>query len=199
MSDLEFLINRWHNLVARLNLFSAQPILNNLIQRYGQPHRAYHNLKHIEALLKLLPEETELEFAAWFHDAIYDPKRNDNEEQSAALAEQQLTSLGIDQTLIGRVAGLILATKTHQTNDALMALFVDADLSILGAEPQTYDAYARAIRREYAWVSEADYHAGRSRVLQNFLKRERIFQTDMFEGFEAKARENMERELKGLC
>jgi predicted metal-dependent HD superfamily phosphohydrolase len=173
-------------------------VLDDLIRRYSEPQRAYHNLKHIEALLRLLPQEPELELAAWFHDAIYDPRQSNNEEQSAQLAKRQLDSLGVDAALVAQVVQLIQATKTHQASDATVALFIDADLSILGTEPETYARYARAIRQEYSWVAEADYRAGRSKVLQRFLDRERIYQTDMFEQFEARARENMEGELSSF-
>lgn len=198
MPSPQYLSHRWFKLMERLEVSPTQTIFDDLIQRYNEPQRAYHNLKHIEALLKLLPQEPELELAAWFHDTIYDPRQSDNEEQSALLAGQQLGSVGVDQTLIARVYHLILATKTHQATDASMALFVDADLSILGAEPQAYDAYAQAIRKEYAWVAEADYRMGRSKVLQSFLNRQRIFQTDMFERLEDRSRENLQRELRNL-
>jgi predicted metal-dependent HD superfamily phosphohydrolase len=198
MPDLNYLTRRWNSLMGGLKVSPTGSVLDDLIQRYSEPQRAYHNLKHIEALLRLLPQEPELELAAWFHDAIYDPQHHDNEEQSAALAEQQLGPLGIDIALIERVSELIQATKTHEASDATVALFIDADLSILGTEPETYARYARAIRQEYSWVAEADYRAGRSKVLQRFLDRERIYQTDMFEQLEARARENMEGELSSF-
>ena len=71
-------------------------------------------------------------------------------------------------------------------------VLLDADLAILGASEDRYARYARDIRAEYAWVPDADYRAGRSRVLQHFLALPRIYFTDvMFEEGEQRARANL--------
>jgi predicted metal-dependent HD superfamily phosphohydrolase len=93
---------------------------------------------------------------------------------------------------------LILATKTHQASDQRVALFLDTDLSILGSEEKTYDKYARAIRQEYIWIPEELYRAARAKVLEGFLRRERIYQTAKFAGLEAPAKANLSRELQTL-
>ncbi|MCX7784480.1 MAG: hypothetical protein N2318_12665 [Meiothermus sp.] len=173
-------------------------MLDNLLTRHTEPQRFYHNLAHLDTLLKLLPAKPHLEFAVWFHDAVYDPTRTDNEAQSALLAEQNLRHLGVAPPLIQAVVDIILATQNHQTGDPDGALFLDADLSILGAEPKTYQAYAQAIRQEYAWVPEALFQERRALVLQKFLSRERIYQTEAFARLEQPARENLRRELEAL-
>ena len=56
------------------------------------------------------------------------------------------------------------------------------------------------IRQEYAWVSEQDYRIGRSKVLQSFLQRKVIYQTDYFrKRFEQQARMNIQTALEGLA
>jgi predicted metal-dependent HD superfamily phosphohydrolase len=79
------------------------------------------------------------------------------------------------------------------------ALFLDMDLSILGASPEAFDAYEQAVRREYAWVEEPMWRAGRGAVLKSFLARQYIFHTDAFRRrFEPQARQNLARSLETL-
>lgn len=183
-----------------------------LTKLYQADDRHYHGIRHIEALLGLFAEyraqfadPDAVEAAIWFHDAVYDSRRKDNEALSAALATDKLKGQ-IDVPRLARIVKMIEATATHEVpdfaeaaakNDA--ALLLDMDLSILGTQPKTFDAYEDAVRREYGWVSDADWRAGRGAVLRNFLARPRIFHTDMFVSrFEAQARANMERSLAKL-
>ncbi|RWE31233.1 MAG: hypothetical protein EOS78_26495 [Mesorhizobium sp.] len=179
---------------------------------YQAAGRHYHNLAHIEAMLTLagdyqplLDDPEAVEAAIWFHDAIYDSRAKDNEAQSAALAEQKLAGR-TDAVRLKRISAMILATATHQlplfdnaaaTRDA--SLFLDMDLSILGADTVAFDAYERSVRREYGWVEEPMWRAGRGAVLKTFLARPHIFHTQEFrQRFEPRARLNMARSLQAL-
>jgi predicted metal-dependent HD superfamily phosphohydrolase len=187
-----------------MNLSSA--CLADLSQRYAEPHRAYHTLAHIQHALQVLQTVRHLahnspavELALWFHDAIYDPTRPDNEEQSALLANQWLAELGAEPALVQTVHQLILVTKNHlpETNDE--KIMVDVDLAILGADAEAYGRYAQAIRQEYHWVPDVAYKIGRAQVLQRFLARPIIFHTPpLFEKYEAQARLNLQQELTQL-
>lgn len=165
--------------------------------RYAEPHRHYHTLRHIEEMLDLLPHGDETVLAAvWFHDVIYGGGRN--EERSAELAREALRELRFPDETVAAVERLILATKTHEPSqvEPRFHAFLDADLAILGSDPARYDEYARQIREEYAYVPEAMFRSGRAAVLRAFLQRERIFASDEFrERFERQARANIEREL----
>jgi predicted metal-dependent HD superfamily phosphohydrolase len=180
---------------------------------YRAPERHYHNLSHIEALLGLaqeyrpaLSDPDAIEAAIWLHDAIYDSRAKDNEVQSAALARQMLEGRA-DAGRLARIAAMIEATATHEVpalghasaiHDA--ALFLDMDLSILGAEPDVFDAYEQAVRLEYVWVEEPAWRAGRRAVMQAFLTRQHIFHTQAFRSrFEAMARENLARSIDRLA
>jgi predicted metal-dependent HD superfamily phosphohydrolase len=177
-----------------------------LAERYAEPARHYHTLDHVRAVLDVLAAggavTAPLHFAAWYHDAVYNPRAGDNEERSAALARGALEPLGVRAAAGEETARLILLTKTHQTDaaDAAGRLLVDADLAVLGADEADYDCYARAIRQEYAWVDKAAYRAGRRRVLQGFLGRPRLYHTPaLFDRLEAAARRNLRRELARLA
>jgi predicted metal-dependent HD superfamily phosphohydrolase len=105
---------------------------------------------------------------------------------------------GVNADTIAEVKRLILATKTHKADDddTDCKILLDADLSVLGSSPELYDLYSAAIRKEYHWVTEADYRTGRKLVLENFLKRERIYYTEyMHQKYEVLARENITREI----
>lgn len=200
------LAGRWHRLMDSLGIGeeAAWSVLEDLRRRYNEAHRVYHNQAHLEALFSLLeeyeiPERPAVELAVWFHDAVYDPTRTDNEERSAELARTRLDQLGLQEALRQRVRELILATKTHQAADPTAAWLLDADLAILGAEPEAYAAYAKAIRLEYAWLPEELYRQGRAKVLSVFLERPQIYRTEPFrERFEARAWQNLAEELESL-
>lgn len=184
-------------------------VRDELIARYSEPHRRYHTMTHVEDCLAQVAASTDMDDdqralmhdAIWFHDAIYDPTRNDNEAESAKLAAGRLTAEGAPQAFIDEVVRLILLTAGHsvQAGDALGARLVSIDLSILGAEPDRYDAYAAAIRHEYAHVPEPLYRAGRAAIMGRFLESPRLFADPVWvDRFEAQARANLTREIAAL-
>jgi predicted metal-dependent HD superfamily phosphohydrolase len=177
---------------------------DDLIAAYAAPNRHYHNLAHIEDCLAQLAQVKDLSAAEretlteaiWWHDVVYDPTRSDNEELSAQLAERHVAA-----PIRREVGRLIRLTKTHQVEpaDKLGAVLISIDLSILAAEPSRYDAYAAAIRREFAHVPDDAYRAGRADVLSRFAARPVIFPDAAFAlTCEAKARDNLARELASL-
>lgn len=177
---------------------------------YGDPARAYHDWTHIARMLDGLDAARaagtsdlrfdEIELAILFHDAVYDPRRSDNEAASATL----FTRLAGAAPLVGaaavdRIAASIHATRAHApSDDPGTRLLLDLDLLVLGDAPDRYRAYAGAVRREYAHVPDALWAAGRDAVLAGFLARARIFQTDTFAVREAAARANLMAERESL-
>jgi predicted metal-dependent HD superfamily phosphohydrolase len=187
----------------------AERTAAELVARYREPHRAYHNLDHIADCLEKLDlarpmlrkdEADAVELALWWHDAVYDAKAGDNEERSAALFRDTANSHRLAAPLAEKVERLILLTKTHAPgpHPAEQAM-IDVDLSILGAPPSRFAAYDEGIRREYAHVPEDIWRERRARVLAGFLARPRLFATALFhERFDARARENLSRALGQL-
>jgi predicted metal-dependent HD superfamily phosphohydrolase len=171
--------------------------------RYDEAHRHYHRVAHIAAMLKgaddLQHDETALILAIIYHDVIYDPAKQDNEAQSAALFRLHLGAY-ISPALCEQICRMIEATKSHRpSGDALTDLLLDLDMAILGAPWPDYQAYAEGVAQEYIPVygNEA-YAAGRDALfLTPVLDQPRIFLTPEFVGREAQARENLakEREL----
>ncbi len=180
---------------------------DELIRFYSSDTRQYHGLPHIVKLLSLweeyrfsLKDEDVVFLAIWFHDAIYNTWRSDNEEKSAFWARETLKESTMSPESIEKVEQYIWATKTHESNnDADLDFFLDFDLSILGSDDAIYDVYARQIREEYSLTPSFLYKRGRKKVLQALLERPNLYHTATFQKkFEAKARENIERELASL-
>ncbi|UFZ06084.1 phosphohydrolase [Bradyrhizobium ontarionense] len=177
---------------------------DDLVAAYSATGRHYHDLRHIEDCLAWLDrvaglgarDREILTLAIWWHDVVYDPTQSDNEEQSAVLAERDVAP-----ELRGEVGRLIRLTRTHDVapGDRLGALLVSIDLAILGADDVTYDAYANAIRREYAHVPDDAYRAGRAAVLERFANRRVIYpDADFAAALDQTARANLARELRAL-
>lgn len=187
----------------------AGPMRAEVLARYGEPGRAYHNLSHAlrvwadvmqYAADAGVQDTGAVQWAALLHDAVYDTRRQDNEVLSAEIAVQWGRKLAVAPLVIDRTAEIILATQKHgPTGAADIGLMLDADLAVLAAPADEYDAYRDAIRREYGWVTEPDWVAGRGRVLSAFLERQQIYHLPLFRSrLEAAARENIAREMSGL-
>lgn len=218
-ADARDLLDRaWRPLAARAGWAGPADAVDgagqDLIARYARPERHYHDLTHLAECLAELDTAADgpagaaacddfvaVATALWFHDAVYDPTRSDNEAASADLAAARLATLGASPAEIARVRQLVLDTA-HRADPATPdgRLIVDVDLAILGQPADRFDRYDRAIRLEYAHVPEAAYRAGRAAVLRGFLNRAAIYRTDRFAArYEVAARDNLRRALVGLA
>jgi predicted metal-dependent HD superfamily phosphohydrolase len=175
-----------------------------LVERYNEPHRHYHTLEHIQAMVDFLLKRVEVVSdqksvmqATFYHDVIYDTKNNDNEERSAALLATEFPSL----SWIEVPKQLILDTKKHVPSPNLVDadIFLDADLAILWRKSWIYREYSANIRKEYIWVPEDTYKEWRIKVLRSFLERKKLYFTEPVAWeFEERARRNIEAEIKEL-
>lgn len=197
-------IGLWRKIGAITEPASAY---QELVSLYSEPHRHYHNLRHIsdclaefDALRAQARQPAAVELAIWFHDAIYDPRASDNEERSAELAKRRIAEAGCSEETIVSVVALIMATKTHDSKLSVDApLLVDVDLSILGKSMERFHEYETQIREEYSWVPELTFAVKRAEILERFLARPRIYSTELvFNKYEHQARENLRASLRRL-
>ncbi|RLK59530.1 HD domain-containing protein [Actinokineospora cianjurensis] len=175
----------------------------SLLDRWSEPHRRYHDLAHLAAVLSgvdLLAEHADdpdlVRLAAWYHDAVYRGSPDD-EEQSALLAEAELPAAGLDAAAVAEVARLVRLTAGHRTSpgDRNGEVLCDADLAILASDG--YDAYVAAVREEYRHVPEEAFRVGRAAVLRNLLALPNLYRTPLArERWEAVARKNLRSELE---
>jgi len=179
-----------------------------LLSRYAEMHRHYHDLAHLDDVLRHVEELAEhardvgvVRLAAWFHDAVYDPAAPDNEERSARLAESALTQLRVEADVVTEIARLVRSTAEHapEPGDVNAEVLCDADLAILAAGPDRYQRYVEAVRAEFGHFDDRAFARGRAAVLRSLLARDPMFSTPTgHDRWEAAARANVTSELHGL-
>ena len=207
---MDTLYNNWNTITSRYSSDEqlSQTLYTNLVERYNESGRHYHNLTHVQTLLYDIGEyyggaiPDELFFAVWFHDAIYNTIIGNNEARSADLAVEQLEKLEVPANIIARVKDLILKTADHAAADAYdeaTKVFLDADLKILGAPAEVYEQYTQQVRREYHLIPDMLFKPGRRKFVERTLALPGIFRTEYFESrYEAQARINLANEVKQL-
>lgn len=148
-----------------------------IMERHGEPHRHYHTLRHIDLMLRRIPDDhafaREMCVATLFHDIVYEPAQSDNEEQSLAVFQSAARIFANDMRVdTALVSEMILATKSHHFRDEVSAsdlavnLLLKADLSILWhPEPHVYEWYAKGVRQEFSFVPEGAFREARARIL----------------------------------
>lgn len=181
----------------------------DLLDRWSEPHRAYHDRRHLHEVLERVEQLTAhaehpdlVRCAAWWHDAVHDGRAGDDERASAALAQQQLAGLGVAGRDVRVVVELVLVTAHHDPGDPAdpdAAVLCDADLGVLAADRDRYDTYAADVRREYGHVPDDLFRVGRAAVLRRLLSYRRLFRTPTGAAtWERAARDNVSRELDAL-
>ncbi|MCO4275671.1 DUF4031 domain-containing protein [Pseudarthrobacter sp. HLT3-5] len=194
------LLNRWQTIMP-----GHDALFLDLLDRWSEDHRRYHGCTHLLAVLEALdlladpadPPRTVL-LAAWFHDAVYRGVAGQDEEESARLAEERLPDAGLPAADVEEVARLVRLTSDHrpEPGDHDGALLCDADLSVLGGEPEPYARYVAAVREDYAHIGDADFAAGRAAVVRHLLELEPLFHSDRArELWLDAARRNLQGEL----
>ncbi|MHA7296403.1 DUF4031 domain-containing protein [Pseudarthrobacter sp. MDT3-1] len=194
------LLNRWEAIMP-----GHDALFLDLLDRWSEDHRRYHGCTHLLAVLEALdlladpadPPRTVL-LAAWFHDAVYRGVAGQDEEESARLAEERLTDAGLPAADVDEVARLVRLTSDHrpEPGDDDGALLCDADLSVLGGEPEPYARYVAAVREDYAHIGDADFAAGRAAVVRHLLELDPLFHGDRArELWLDAARRNLQGEL----
>ncbi|GAA4152867.1 hypothetical protein GCM10022217_08000 [Chryseobacterium ginsenosidimutans] len=184
-----------------------ESLWSEIQKKYTERERYYHNLEHLENMFSELDSVKDrisnfsnISFSVFYHDVIYDASSRINEEESSEFAKLRLQKLNLDPDCIGKISEQIIVTKAHQKSiDRDTNYLLDADLSILGKDLETYIDYTKKIRKEYSIYPDLLYKPGRKNVLKHFLALENIFKTEDFqEKYEVQARENIQFEIGGL-
>ncbi|MCA8969612.1 MAG: hypothetical protein KDC95_07510 [Planctomycetes bacterium] len=172
----------------------SDTILIDLTRRYCEPHRRYHTIEHVADMLwrgRSLALSTEQILAIWYHDAIYEIPGQDNEARSAELAHEQLTAAGLDSRSVERVVSMVLDTKSHVASSDEARVVIDLDLASLAFEEEAFLVNTAKIREEYGIIEDEAFAIGQLAMLDRFLERERIYQSEWGEPLEERARHNL--------
>jgi predicted metal-dependent HD superfamily phosphohydrolase len=206
MTDIGLWVETW----GRLGVGDSpalRRLLGDVLGRYAEPHRHYHTNQHlaecfqkIQDIISLAEHPAEVHVGLWFHDAIYDTQRHDNEERSAAWARSAARELGASAESAQRIYDLVMFTRHAAEPVGRDAqVLVDADLAILGAQPARFQEYETQVRREYGWVPDAVFRPARAKILRQLLNRPHLFCTGHFrEQYETQARRNLQHSLANL-
>lgn len=189
------------------------------LSSHAQPFRGYHHWQHLSEMLSLIERHADhpdllasrdaLWLAALFHDQVYstDPSRlADNERLSAELmwscARDRPSLLdgsrGEPPALVA--SEMILATRSHRLSEwqlqspsrSLPArFFLDADLSILAADPDRLASYDEGIRHEFRSIPPSIFHAKRAEALRHLFAKDRLFLSPWLSSLESQARLNL--------
>lgn len=187
---------------------------DRLIERWSDPARFHHNVRHlVDMLAKVdqLAEETHhpelVRLAAWYHGAVfssapqsaYAQRGGEDEVASADLAKDELTALGVPAARVEIVHHVITGLARHRDAiDVDTQALCDAELASLAVEPQRYAEYRRSIRREYAHIPMRDYLSSRIAILTKLLARKSLFASPLGQPWEQPARQNLSAELHRL-
>ncbi|XP_013406972.1 prolyl 3-hydroxylase OGFOD1 [Lingula anatina] len=203
----------WQRIVGSSE--QAMTLLPDIIDCYSESHRHYHTIHHIINMLKLwsshqqhLKQPLLVALAVIFHDVIYDPKRDDNEERSAEFFKKFAREMRLPSEESELVSGWIVLTKSHKTPVHATPGFygkedwhylLDFDMAVLGWPDEDYEKYSDQIRQEYIHIPSEHFNSRRVQVLQSFLQIPNIYATKEFrDKFEVQARKNIQEEIRRL-
>lgn len=183
--------------------FLTPDLRTELLDCWNEPQRRYHNETHLRSVLRAVDaletdgesfDGTAVRLAAWLHCAEFDPTESENSEKSACYAERKLDPAAP----VEEVARLVRLMGGHRVEDGDLngSVLSDADLAVLGADPDTYDTYTHDVRHEFAHVPGERFVAGRIAALEGLLERRSVYLTSSArDEWEKQARANLNREL----
>ena len=164
------------NLQQLLEKFNIKCDIKTILSMWNESHRSYHNLNHLNDLINQINEnkskysEKEYEkliLTALFHDVVYDPASQTNEEDSANF----LIECTVDKTNIDilDVKQMILDTKTYNSTTNLSESFNKYDMNIVERDFDQLLEWERGISEEYSIYSKEEYKMGRLKFLESLL------------------------------
>lgn len=198
----------WTRCINHNKTAAAEVIHGRLVDFYGEAHRHYHTLDHIQHCLQefdravtFMDNPNAIEIALWFHDAIYEPGAKDNEQRSAELFRRYSNASGCtDAVFQQQIHNLIVITNhREQPSQKDEQFIVDIDLSSFGLPWDKFVRDGCRIRTECAEMNDDEYYPNHVKFLQALQKRPTFFFTRFFQRcYEQTARENIERLIMSL-
>lgn len=151
-----------------------------IAQHWQASHRFYHTEAHLRFLINEIEKLHTLSsindqarnillLAAFFHDIVYEPTANDNEEKSAAMLDKMVNARYPDAQI---VKDIILDTKTHEPQSQLSEVFCALDMYIVeNGSFSELQKWEFQIFKEFQMIDYKFYKMGRLKVLREFAER----------------------------
>ena len=150
---------------------------NILLSMWNESHRSYHTQNHLLELIEQINEHKsrlsqrqyeKLRLCALFHDIVYDPTRQDNEEKSAEFFINCCSEKNNSDLL--EVKQMILDTKTHEDKSDLSELFNHFDMKVVESDYEKLLEWEKGIKEEFEPVyGKEQYKFGRLHFLESLL------------------------------
>ena len=181
---------------------------HEILENYTKKWKIYHNLNHVYSFVNLFEKynkfinnyKNEFLISIYFHDIIYIPSRNDNEEESINMFNKFYNEVKPNNLNKEKVIEFIAETKNHSLSkdyDFELDLFLDMDMQIVSDE--NWEDYENKIRKEYCFVDETEYKNKRRQFLQSLINKNRIFRTQIFyDTYEQIAKNNISNIINKL-
>lgn len=164
--NFQEILNKWH----------IKCDINTILSMWNESHRHYHNLNHLNDLISQINENTHaftdkeydmLVLTSLFHDCVYDPMRNDNEEKSAEFFENCCVDKSNPDVL--KIKQMIIDTKSHKPSSRLSNIFISFDMNIVERNYEDLLEWENGISQEYSEYDNKDYKEGRIKFLESLL------------------------------
>lgn len=157
-------------------------VTSEVMIRYSEPWRGYHNLRHIETLLDALEDNpvisnnkdilNQLAIVAIFHDIVYKPWKKDNEEKSAQLFKKLWKKHSINSenrsTVEHIIVNCILQTKNHDGAKHFDRVFNSLDMAVISGTKEEVMEWEKGISKEYSFVPYGIYKKHRIEFLEEY-------------------------------
>lgn len=149
---------------------------NILLTRWNESHRGYHTQNHLLSILEDInslkdgiseKDYDKLVLCALFHDIVYDPMSQDNEEKSAQFFID--CCIEKDNKDVLEVKQMILDTKTHESNTKLSEIFNRIDMSVVEGGYDELLEWENGIHYEFQGYGNELYKLGRLQFLEKLL------------------------------
>lgn len=153
------------------NIKISEDNFTKLISKWNEPWRYYHNEDHLNFLLNSIEDldisnnDKDILFeVAYFHDVVYNPWSDTNEEDSVKF----YTKVTDDPNQ--RVIDIIMDTKLRdKPDDNLSSIFWELDNSVLKSDIGGLLEYERKIFKEFQFVNYSLYKVGRVLFLESCI------------------------------
>jgi len=159
-----------------LQMYLSEPSIKDLEKRWREPHRYYHNIDHLILILKDIEKDIDFKhlsiyekhailLAAFFHDAVYDPKKDDNEEKSVKIF--RFAFKNTDPKMTSTVSDLIMVTKYRKRPiTKLKRILWDADNAGFKKGYSWLFKTEKLIQKEYSYLPKEKFREGKIKFLE---------------------------------